>query len=84
MPHTSRKFWLTFPTRGEVEQPIIYRMSRQFPNVVFDIRQASVQENIGIMAVLLDGEQAEVDAAVKLLRDAGLRVDPIEKTVLEG
>ena len=43
-----------------------------------------LQENIGIMAVLLDGEQAEVDAAVKLLRDAGLRVDPIEKTVLEG
>ena len=82
--HISRKFWLTFPTRGEVSQPIIWRMSRAFPEVQFDIRQASVQESIGIMAVLLSGEAEEVAAAVQFLKDSGLQVDPIEKTVLEG
>ena len=84
MPHTSRKFWLTFPSRGEVEQPIIYRMARQFPDVVFDIRQADVKESIGIMAVLLEGDSEQVAAAVTFLRDNGIRVDPIEMTVLEG
>ena len=36
------------------------------------------------MAVLLEGETDKVDGAVKFLRDNGLRVDPIEMTVLEG
>ena len=82
--HTSRKFWLTFPTRSEVGQPIIWRMSRAFPEVQFDIRQASVQDSIGIMAVLLDGDGQQVADALQFLRDAGVQVDPIEKTVLEG
>lgn len=82
--HVAKKFWLTFPTQAEVEQPVIYRMTRQFPDVVFDIRQASVNDAIGIMAVLLEGEGDRVAGAVTFLRDAGLRVDPIEKTVLEG
>jgi len=82
--NAAKRFWLTFPTRGQVEQPIIWRMSQAFPRVSFDTRQASVQRDIGIMAVLLSGDEAEVEAAVHFLRDAGVQVDPIEKTVLEG
>lgn len=80
----SRRFWFTFPTRTQVEQPIIWQMSRKYPAVVFDIRQASVQNEIGIMAVLLSGPEADVTAAVEFLRAAGLQVDPIEKSVVEG
>jgi ABC-type methionine transport system ATPase subunit len=67
-----------------VEQPIIWQMSRKFPDVVFDIRQSSVQQEIGIMAILLSGKQEEVDAAVAYLRSAGVTVEPIEKSVVEG
>ena len=81
---TSRKIWLTFPGDNGVEKPVIWRMSRAFPDVVFDIRQASVQESIGIMAVLLSGESADVVAAIQFLQKAGVQVEPIEKTVLEG
>lgn len=84
MPQTSRKVWLTFPGTDGVEKPIIWRMSQAFPRVVFDIRQASVQESIGIMAVLLSGEADEIAAAMQFLKDAGVQVEPIEKTVLEG
>ena len=84
MAHSSRKFWLTFPTRSEVGQPIIWRMSRAFPEVQFDIRQASVQNEIGIMAVLLSGREDEVHAAIAFLRANGVQVDPIEKSVVEG
>ncbi len=80
----SRRCWFTFPTRGEVEQPIIWQMSRKFPEVVFDIRQASVQNEIGIMAVLLTGEEREVQAAIEFLRSRGITVEPIEKSVVEG
>ena len=80
----SKRVWLTFPTRNEVEQPIIWQMSRKFPAVSFDIRQASVQNEIGIMAVLLSGKQDEVQGAIAFLRSRGVTVEPIEKSVVEG
>ena len=80
----SKRCWFTFPTRSEVEQPIIWQMSRRFPDVVFDIRQASVQHEIGIMAVLLSGKEEQVNAAMQFLRSKGVTVEPIEKSVVEG
>jgi ABC-type methionine transport system ATPase subunit len=80
----SRRCWLTFPTRTQVEQPIIWQMSRAYPDVMFDIRQASVQNEIGIMAVLFSGRQEQVQAALEFLRSRGVTVEPIEKSVVEG
>ena len=80
----SKRCWFTFPTRNQVEQPIIWQMSQKFPSVIFDIRQASVQNEIGIMAVLLSGAEPDVTAAVQFLRSKGVQVDPIEKSVVEG
>ena len=84
MASYSKRVWLTFPTRAQVEQPIIWQMSRAYPDVSFDIRQASVQNEIGIMAVLLTGAEAEVKAAIEFLRAHGVNVEPIEKSVVEG
>ena len=80
----SKRCWFTFPTRKQVEQPIIWQMSRKFPDVSFDIRQASVQNEIGIMAVLLTGDEADVNKAIDFLRSKGVTVEPIEKSVVEG
>ena len=80
----SKRCWFTFPTRTQVEQPIIWKMSRKFPDVMFDIRQASVQNEIGIMAVLLSGKEEEVNGAIQFLRSRGVTVEPIEKSVVEG
>ena len=80
----SKRCWFTFPTRSQVEQPIIWQMSRKFPEVAFDIRQASVQHEIGIMAVLLTGQEPDVKAAIEFLRSKGVTVEPIEKSVVEG
>ena len=83
-PIYSRRCWFTFPTRTQVEQPIIWQMCRRFPDVSFDIRQASVQNEIGIMAVLLEGKEEEVKSAIEFLRSKGVNVEPIEKSVVEG
>ena len=84
MAQYSKRCWFTFPSRTQVEQPIIWQMSRKYPDVSFDIRQASVQNEIGIMAVLLTGTEAEVTAAIEFLRSRGVTVEPIEKSVVEG
>ena len=80
----SKRCWFTFPTRAQVEQPILWQMSRTFPDVMFDIRQASVQNEIGIMAVLLSGKEQDVKAAMEFVRSKGVTVEPIEKSVVEG
>src|SRR5215475_13677404 len=80
----SKRCWFTFPTRTQVEQPIIWQMSRKYPDVSFDIRQASVQNEIGIMAVLLKGSEREVNLAIEFVREKGVTVEPIEKSVVEG
>jgi hypothetical protein len=80
----SKRCWFTFPSKTQVEQPVIWRMSRKFPEVVFDIRQASVQNEIGIMAVLLTGPAKDVQAAIDFMRSQGVMVEPIEKSVVEG
>jgi hypothetical protein len=43
-----------------------------------------VQNEIGIMAVLLTGTEQDVNAAIAFCRAAGVQVDPIEKSVIEG
>jgi hypothetical protein len=80
----SKRCWFTFPTRSQVEEPIIWQMSRLYPEVSFDIRQASVQNEIGIMAVLLSGVEKDVNGAIEFLRSKGVMVEPIEKSVVEG
>jgi len=77
MAKTVRKCWLTFEG-GCQDEPCIWKMSRQFPDVKFDIRQASVGQQIGIMALKFEGEEQEIDGAVTLLREMGVRVDPVE------
>ena len=84
MTNDSRKIWLTFPSAKQVEQPVIWQMSRKFPEVCFDIRQASVKDDIGIMAMLLAGPEADVRGAMDFFRANGLTVEPIEKSVVEG
>ena len=84
MAKTSKRVWLTFSGKSMVETPALWRMARQFPDVTFDIRQASVTAEIGIMAVLFEGESGDLAAALTFLREQGVTVEPIEGSVVEG
>ncbi|MFN3167149.1 MAG: NIL domain-containing protein [Phycisphaeraceae bacterium] len=77
MPTIKRKCWLTFEG-GTQQQPRLWEMSHKFPEVVFDIRQASVNKDIGIMAVLFEGEEDDIQAALDHLINSGVKVDPVE------
>jgi L-aspartate semialdehyde sulfurtransferase ferredoxin len=77
MAKITNKSWLTFEG-GRQNEPCLWKMATRFPGVMFDIRQASVQKDIGIMAVLFEGEEDEVKAAQDFLKEQGVRVDPVE------
>ncbi|HSV06698.1 MAG TPA: NIL domain-containing protein [Candidatus Binatus sp.] len=78
---TRAKFYLTYP-KAMVKEPLIYQMSKKF-DLVFNVRSASVSEEIGIIALELDGAQDEIDTAVAWFREHGVTVEPIEKNVIE-
>ena len=77
MAKMTRKCWLTFEG-GRQKEPCLWRMAVKFPDVSFDIRQASVQKDIGIMAVLFEGDETQTQAALDFLVEQGVKVDPVE------
>ena len=76
MARAHKRVWLTFGNRGLVETPALWRMASKFSDVSFDIRQASVTAEIGIMAVLFEGEAERVEAALACLKEQGVTVEP--------
>jgi ABC-type methionine transport system ATPase subunit len=75
------RFYLTY-SQEQIKEPVIYLVGKNF-RVVTNIRSASVSEHVGIVGLELDGEQSEIDAAVKWIRSQGVKVEPIEKNVIE-
>ena len=75
------KFYLTYPKKL-VKVALIYQMSQKF-DLVFNVRSASVSEEIGIIALELDGPQKTIDDAVAWFREQGVTVEPIEKNIIE-
>lgn len=77
-----RRFWLTYPTRL-ITKPVIWEMSRRFP-VVFNVRQASVTEEMGILCLELKGPRTDLKAVIAWLEKQGVKVEPVEINVIES
>ena len=77
-----RRFWLTYPPK-HIKRPVVWEMAMKFP-VVFNIRQASVTEQIGILCLELEGKRTDIRAAIAWLEKHGVRVEPVEINVLES
>ena len=76
------KLYLTYP-KQLVRTPLLCLLARKFDDMVFNIRGASVSEEIGIIAIELDGPDQTIGRAIIWLREQGVTVEPIEKNVIE-
>jgi ABC-type methionine transport system ATPase subunit len=77
----SLKLHITFP-ENRIKDPIIYQIGHEF-NIVTSIRRSDVTGKISWMDVELTGEVAEIERAVAALKSKGVKVDPIERNVIE-
>lgn len=77
-----RKVYLTFPA-AQVKEAIICDMYDKY-KVRFNIRSASVNEQVGLMAMELEGEDSIIQEALEFFRQRHLTVEPIELGVIEG
>lgn len=76
-----KRFYLTYPTE-QVKEPLLYLCGQLF-KVVTNIRQASVSDKIGLVALELEGEPEEIEKAVKFFTGKGVKVEPIELDIIE-
>lgn len=77
-----KRVYLTFPAEL-IREPIVCRMY-DATGVQFNLRTASVTDEIGIIGLELEGEPAEVERAMEFFRERGVRVEPIELDVVAG
>ena len=77
-----RRVHLTF--QGQLaDEPAIWTMSQQF-DLVFNIRQADLEDGIGWIMLELEGENQKLAAALRWLEEKGVIVAPIEQDVVAG
>lgn len=82
MAQVRRKVYLTFPT-DSVKDAIICDMYDKY-RVRFNIRSASVNDSVGLIALELEGEDDKINQAIDYFRSRGLTVEPIEMNVIAG
>lgn len=78
---TQQRLWLMYPPRL-IRQPLLWQLGQKF-KVVTNIRQASVTDEIGIVCLEIDGKRDEVKGAIKWLEKIGVKVEPVEISVIE-
>lgn len=76
------RLWLMFPSKL-ITRPIIYELSQKYP-VVFNVRQASVNSEVGLVSLELEGERTDIKNAIAWLEELGVKVEPVELNTIEG
>ena len=82
MASETTRLWLMYPTRL-VTRPIIWELCKKFA-VTTNLRQASVNEEVGLVCLEFDGERPEIKRAIAWLEDLGVKVEPVEINTIEG
>lgn len=75
------KVRVSFP-EDKIKEPVIYQIGREF-NLTTNIRRADVTEKTGWVDLELTGEPEEIERGIEGLKRKGVRVDPIEKNIIE-
>jgi hypothetical protein len=77
-----RRLWLMYPPRL-ITTPLIWELGHKFP-VITNVRQASVTDEIGIVCLEIEGNRADIKAAIEWMEKRGISVEPVEINVIES
>jgi hypothetical protein len=72
----------TFP-EDLIRKPIIWEVGTRF-NVVTNIRRADITPEVAWATLELEGEAADIEKGLRWVSEIGVRVDPVEDSIIEG
>ena len=67
-----------------VEQPIIYQLVKKFDLVVNILKARIFPRREGMLVVEMSGTKEHFDAGIRYLKDLGLHVEPLSKSVSQN
>lgn len=76
------RLWLMYPTRL-ITRPIVWELGKKF-EIVTNLRQASVNDEVGLVCLEISGERDEVKRSIAWLEELGVKVEPVEINTIEG
>ena len=77
----SLKVRISFPD-DKIKEPVIYQIGHEY-KLVTNIRRADVTEKTGWVDLELTGDPEEIERGIEGLKKKGVKVDPIERNVIE-
>ena len=77
-----RRLWLTYPS-SRIKTPLIWELGNKF-DLVTNVRQASVNDELGIVCLEISGKRESIKKAIKWLERKDVTVDPVEISVIES
>ncbi len=60
--------------KGLIREPLLYNLGRDF-KIVPNIRGATINDDLGLVYLELEGPESEIDKAVAYLKERGVKVD---------
>jgi hypothetical protein len=72
----------TFPPE-QIKEPVIWEVGKRF-DLITNIRRADVTAEVAWAVLELDGAQTDIDNGIQWVTDRGIRVDPVEDSIIEG
>jgi ferredoxin len=71
-------------TPDTVQQPVIYQLVKQY-NLVFNILKARIfPRREGVIVLELSGSKDDFDLGIRFLKEMGLKVEPLSKSVSQN
>lgn len=76
----TKRIVLHFPHRL-VDQPIVYRLIKDFDLVMNILKAYVTPREEGLMVLELQGDEENYDKGIKYLTDVGVRIEPLSQDV---
>lgn len=72
---------LIFP-QHLIKEPVTFKMAKRY-DIIPNIRRARVTETVGELVLELDGEEKNIEKAIRYLTKLGVDVKPIEGDIMD-
>ncbi len=79
---TRQRVKFTFPEEL-IKEPIIWEVGHRF-NLITNIRRADITAEVAWATLEVEGTPEDIERGLRWVSDTGVRVDPVEDSILEG
>ncbi|MCK5236890.1 MAG: FeS-binding protein [Deltaproteobacteria bacterium] len=76
-----RRVYLNYP-KDRIQESLIYDVGFLY-KVKTNIRQATISDEVGVVALELEGDEDQIEQAIQYFLEKGVTVEPIELDIIE-